>query len=78
MRSFRRNPGLARTSSNCRRAPCGSVGAMGTASSIHLVFSDVQMYETYLQHVGTCSSLPARSIVGAGLDRAKRSKKEET
>src|SRR5450755_225080 len=58
IRSFRRNPGLARTRSNCRRAPSGSVGAMGTAPSIHLVFSDVQMYETYFQHVRTCSLIP--------------------
>ena len=30
MRSFRRNPGLARIRSSCRRAAAGSVGAMGT------------------------------------------------
>ena len=58
IRSFRRNPGLARTRSNCRRAPVGSVGAMGMDSSIHLVFSDVQMYETHFQPVRTCSFFP--------------------
>src|ERR1700728_620550 len=58
MRSLRRNPGLARTRSNCRRAPSVSVGAMGTAPSIHLVFSDVQMYETRFQPVRTCSFSP--------------------
>jgi hypothetical protein len=58
IRSLRRNPGLARTRSNSWRAPSGSVGAMGTAPSIHLVFSDVQMYETYFQRVGTCFFFP--------------------
>jgi hypothetical protein len=55
IRSFRRNPVPARTLSNCWRVPSGSVGGMGTASSIHLVFSEVQMYETHFQRVRTCS-----------------------